>query len=322
MAPSKILTVFGATGNQGGSVIANVLSNSRLSSEFKLRGITRDPSKPNAKKLTNQGVEMVSADMNDLDALKSAISGSYAVFAVTSYWETMSKETEVQQGKNIADVSKLAGVKHIIWASLPHVTKLTNGELSHVDHFDGKAEIEEYIESIKGESGMIASYWRPGLFMSNLKGMIQPDQSTGVPTLKLPWNSEKTQVGLLDAVKDTGKFVAGFLLADPKSVDGFQVNGVSEWVTPKEIVETLRKTAGTKVEFHEVSGEEYEGYLPPPIAKEMKENMLLVRDWSYFGKGTEKKQAESNKILGDMKLTTWDDFVKQNGPWEWKSGGK
>lgn len=318
MAPSKILTVFGATGNQGGSVIANVLSHSKLSSEYKLRGITRDPSKPNAQKLTAKGVEMVSADMNDPSALKSAISGSYAVFGVTNYWETQSKETEVQQGKNIADISKAAGVKHIIWASLPHVTKLTNGELTHVHHFDGKAEVEEYIESIKGESGMIASYWVPGFFMSNIKGMILPDQSTGVPTLKQPWDAEKTQVGLLDVVGDTGKFVAGLLLADPKSVDGFHVNGVSEWTTPKEIINTLSKTAGTKVEFQEVAPEEYQGFLPPPIAQEMTENMLLVRDWSYFGKGTEKKQAESNKILGDMKLTTWEAFVKQNGPWEWK----
>ena len=87
-------------------------------------------------------------------------------------------------------------------------------------------------------------------------------------------------------------------------------------------MDTLSNTAGTKVEFQEVSGEEYESYLPPPIAKEMKENMLLVRDYSYFGKGTEKEQAESNKIVGDMKLTTWEEYVKRNGPWEWKSGGK
>jgi uncharacterized protein YbjT (DUF2867 family) len=318
MAPSKILTVFGATGNQGGSVVANVLSNAKLSSEFKLRGITRDPSKPNAQKLTAKGVEMVSADMNDVASLKSAISESYAVFAVTNYWETMSKEIEVQQGKNIADVSKATGVKHLIWASLPHVTKLTKGELKHVAHFDGKAEVEEYIESIKGETGMLASYWRPGFFMSNLKGMINKNPQTDVPTLNMPWDAEKTQVGLLDVAGDTGKFVAGLLLADPKSVDGFRVNGVSQWATPREIVDTLGKVSGTKVEFREVSPEEYEGYLPKPIAEEMLENMLLVRTWSYFGKGAEKQQAESNKILGDTKLTTWEEFVKQNGPWEWK----
>ncbi len=56
---SKILAVFGATGNQGGSVIKAVLADSVLSKEFKIRGITRDVSKPAAKALAAQGVEMV-----------------------------------------------------------------------------------------------------------------------------------------------------------------------------------------------------------------------------------------------------------------------
>ena len=56
---SKILTVFGATGNQGGSVIRAVLADPVLSKEFKVRGITRDVSKPAAKALADQGVELV-----------------------------------------------------------------------------------------------------------------------------------------------------------------------------------------------------------------------------------------------------------------------
>lgn len=55
----KILVVFGATGNQGGSVINSILGDPRTAKEFKIRGITRDPSKPNAKALINRGVECV-----------------------------------------------------------------------------------------------------------------------------------------------------------------------------------------------------------------------------------------------------------------------
>jgi uncharacterized protein YbjT (DUF2867 family) len=55
---SKIITVFGATGNQGGSVIKHILADSTLSKEFKIRGITRDVSKPAAQTLEKQGVEM------------------------------------------------------------------------------------------------------------------------------------------------------------------------------------------------------------------------------------------------------------------------
>ena len=56
---SKILTVFGATGNQGGSLINYVVNSSKLSKIYKLRGVTRDVSKPAALALKEKGVEVV-----------------------------------------------------------------------------------------------------------------------------------------------------------------------------------------------------------------------------------------------------------------------
>lgn len=56
---AKLLTVFGATGQQGGSLIEYVLQNSKLSQSWKLRGITRDVTKLNATALKEKGVEMV-----------------------------------------------------------------------------------------------------------------------------------------------------------------------------------------------------------------------------------------------------------------------
>jgi hypothetical protein len=56
---SKIITVFGATGNQGGSVINSLLNDAQLSKTFKIRGVTRDTSKPAAQELEKRGVELV-----------------------------------------------------------------------------------------------------------------------------------------------------------------------------------------------------------------------------------------------------------------------
>lgn len=40
---------------------------------------------PDAQALSQKGVEMVKADLNDLDALKSAVRDSYGVFGVRIY---------------------------------------------------------------------------------------------------------------------------------------------------------------------------------------------------------------------------------------------
>ncbi|KAL8956914.1 MAG: hypothetical protein Q9183_006190 [Haloplaca sp. 2 TL-2023] len=107
MANKKIVVVFGATGNQGGSVIKSILSDPKTANEFKIRAITRDPSKPNAKALEAQGVETVAGDINSKDDIQAALQDAYAVFAVTNYWEKMDESLEEEQGRNIADLSKV-----------------------------------------------------------------------------------------------------------------------------------------------------------------------------------------------------------------------
>jgi hypothetical protein len=59
MSSKKILVVFGATGNQGGSVINSVLSDPISVEQFQIIGITRDPSKPSAVALAEKGVKLV-----------------------------------------------------------------------------------------------------------------------------------------------------------------------------------------------------------------------------------------------------------------------
>jgi len=60
--------------------------------------------------------------LGDKESLKKVFEGSYAVFGVTNFWESASKAVEVGQGHNIADAAKEAGVKLLIWSSLPNVT--------------------------------------------------------------------------------------------------------------------------------------------------------------------------------------------------------
>lgn len=60
MTDKKLIAVFGATGNQGGSVVQTFLHDAKLKDEWSVRGVTRDVTKDSSKKLAAQGVDVVS----------------------------------------------------------------------------------------------------------------------------------------------------------------------------------------------------------------------------------------------------------------------
>ena len=64
----KLVVVVGATGGQGGSVIKRLLADGI----YQLRGITRNPQSKSSQELTAKGVEMVTADINDLESIVAA----------------------------------------------------------------------------------------------------------------------------------------------------------------------------------------------------------------------------------------------------------
>lgn len=81
MAP-KTITIFGATGSQGSSVINSLLKNT--SNDFTLRGITRNANSDKSKALEARGVEMVQANGLVKDEMVSAFKGSWGVFVNTN----------------------------------------------------------------------------------------------------------------------------------------------------------------------------------------------------------------------------------------------
>lgn len=121
------------------------------------------------------------------------------MFLVTNYWESKDPVKELSQGKNVADAAKEGGVSHIIFSSLLNVTKTSGGRLTHVPHFDAKADIEEYIRG----TGVPSTFVLPGYFMSNLPHMIRPKED-GTLTLSLPVSSQ-AKFPLLNAADDYGK---------------------------------------------------------------------------------------------------------------------
>jgi uncharacterized protein YbjT (DUF2867 family) len=137
--------------------------------------------------------------LSSKSSVTEALQGSDTVFLVTNYWENAKYDIECGQGKNVADAAKELGIQHLIFSSLLHVTKTSNGRLSHVPHFDAKADIEEYIR----KSGVPASFYLPGYFMNNFLQMVQKGED-GSLTLAYPVGKD-TKFPLIDSAEDTGK---------------------------------------------------------------------------------------------------------------------
>jgi uncharacterized protein YbjT (DUF2867 family) len=83
---APLIVIGGVTGNQGRSVLDNLQASDR---PYRMRGLTRDASKPKALELKKLGVDMTSIDLkpgND-EAMREAYKGAGVVFVSGSAGE-------------------------------------------------------------------------------------------------------------------------------------------------------------------------------------------------------------------------------------------
>ncbi|XP_078687411.1 nmrA-like family domain-containing protein 1 isoform X2 [Branchiostoma floridae x Branchiostoma belcheri] len=140
---AKVVTVFGATGSQGGGVANALLEDPK----FKVRIVTRSASSDKAKALQERGAEVIEGNFDDASSLERALQGAYGTFVMTqhSFEDPDFDQLEIKQGKAVADAAKAAGVKHMVFSSLENVQKILGFPCLHLD---SKAQIEEYMKSL------------------------------------------------------------------------------------------------------------------------------------------------------------------------------
>src|SRR5258708_3066033 len=131
---TKLIAVIGATGHQGGGVLRAL----QARGQFKGRALTRNPDKH--RELAE---EVVEADLGRPEALKAAFAGAHGVFLVTNFQEAGSDE--LQQATAAIRAAKDAGVKHLIWSTLPNVEAISGGKFN-VPHFTGKAKVDRVVK--------------------------------------------------------------------------------------------------------------------------------------------------------------------------------
>ena len=109
----------------------------------------------------------------------------------------------------MADAAVATGASLLIWSSLPHISKISNGKFTKVYHFDSKAEVEIYIRGLPIKS----VFYMAGFYMQNFQTMFRPK----IVSLHI--------AGLVRAYQESGTFFVHLCLCTllngslPNSID-------------------------------------------------------------------------------------------------------
>jgi uncharacterized protein YbjT (DUF2867 family) len=276
----SLLAVFGATGNQGNSTANFVLSDPELCQRYTVRAISRDTNNSKMEDLASKGADLVQADLDDPSSLPAALKGVEYVFLVTTtQYQGNTREVETRQAKSACEEALKQGVKYIIFSSMSHPFKISSGALKNVEHFDDKAEIEQYIRSLPVKS----SFFAPASFMQNYLTHMRPRPSPANDGTFMLADilSDDTEVPYID-ITETGKWV-GAILSEPDKYEGKFFAAAEGFYTHKQAAEIIGKVTGKTVKHVKLPDEVVKGFFPEPLREALYEMWVLNREYGYYG---------------------------------------
>ncbi len=261
----KTIVVVGATGQQGNGVV-NAL---KSKTDFNVRALTRNPSH-----YQGQADQVMQADLNDTDTLKTAFEGAYGVFLVTNFWEQGTDELD--QARNAISAAKEAGVEHIVWSTLPDVKGISNGQYD-VPHFTNKSSVDELVTTaeFKHHTFVVAAFFYQN-FLTTLAPQTQQDGSTG---WMLPIARDSKSIHMAD-INELGDAVAGAFANPDLAGRGQYLPVVGDLLSFDQILATLEKQ-GKHYSYQEVPAELFATFFNG--AGELAEMFGYFQTHSYLG---------------------------------------
>lgn len=247
---------------------------------FQARAITRNPDSAAGKALAAKGVEVVKADLNEPATLAKAVEGAYGVLGVTDFWQA--HLAEEQQGKNMVDAAKAAGIKHFIWTTLDHSEWKT-------PHFETKARVNDYLIA----SGVPRTSLYTAYFVENLKSPFFTVKRNDAGKVVLDvWYKTDGKLPVI-AAADIGKWaLAAF--KDPENWIGKDLNVTTEWITPREIAKLLSEEIGEPIDVVEVDEARWQTLR----VKEYEEIWLNMQ--TFYTAGPDYRDVElTNRLVPD-----------------------
>lgn len=285
----KIIAVIGATGNQGGGVVRAL----QATGKFHVRALTRNPNKNE-----DIGDEVVVADLNRPETLKTAFEGAYGVFAVTNFWEKGTDE--LAQATAAINAAKAAGVQHFVWSTLPNVEKISDGKFD-VPHFTAKAKVDEVVKDagFAHYTFVIAPF-----FFQNLNGTLAPQtQQDGSTGWTMPIDPTVKAIHMGD-ITELGDVVAGAFAHPDKAGNGEYLPLVGNLLSFNDIISTLNQQ-GYKFTFNQVPVEVFSTFFEG--ADELAQMFAYFESYTYLGGNYDAQIKLANELAGKpaTDFTTW-----------------
>lgn len=259
MSQKKIITIFGATGAQGGGLARAILQDTQ--SEFAVRAVTRNPQSDKAQALAQMGAEVVAGDVDDPESLRQVLRGAYGAFFVTFFWDHFSAEKETNEARNMAEAAKAAGLKHVIWSTLEDVRNFVplddnsmptlQGKYK-VPHFDGKGEADQYFAGVPTTFLRASYYWDNMLYF----GMGPKPGPDGKLAITFPMGDKK-MAGI--AAEDIGKCAYG-IFEEGSSMIGQTVGVAGDQISCADMAKVLTQVLGQEVKYNEVTPDVYRSF--------------------------------------------------------------
>jgi uncharacterized protein YbjT (DUF2867 family) len=225
----KTIFVTGATGNQGGAVVASLIKNG-----FKVKALTRRTDSEKAQGLQKQTAELVKGDLNDLNTFQNHLKEIDGIFSVQSFENGV--DQEIKQGMDLANLAKQCGVNHFLYSSVAGADLNTG-----IPHFDSKYKIENHIKQL----GLPYTIIRATSLFENF---LIPDVRSRILKGKLasPINKSKT-LQFIGAV-DIGEISTDVFLNKNKYL-GKTITIGSEEMDMQQVAVTFSEVLGKEISY-------------------------------------------------------------------------
>ena len=275
----KVL-VSGATGNQGGAV-----ARALLATGHKVRALTRNTESSPAKRLAEQGVELIRGNLDDAESVRRALEGADSFYLMGTPQEG-GVEGEAKQGIELANAAKAAGVGHLVYGSVANADLDTG-----IPHFDSKYKVEKHIKTLEIPYTISA----PVFFMDNVVAPWSLDTLKGGKImLAMPSHRSLQQV----SVKNIGEFVAS-LIGRREEVFEKRIDFAGDELTGSECAATLTRITGHQIIYEA---------LPVSVVKDQDDDMGAMFEW-FDSVGYNIDVPELHKSFSDVDWQSYSRWV-------------